>query len=386
MNAARVWAITRKQFLTLRHDPRSIGLILVAPILAMAVFGFAFGSDVNHVPVAIVNHDTGGEAAVLLSFVNQENLALAHLSFDTEARDRVTNAEAVAAIIFPADFTTGVTPVPGTQPQPGVGPLPGTPGSAPQAPPGTNITLFIDGSNSQQAAVVTRELASAARLYAESKGGSSPITIEATAAYAKDARFIDFFVPGIMAFAALLFTTILTLLAFVGERTNGTFDRLRVTPASEGEIVLGYVLAFGIIGAVQGIVLLTAALVLFNVLVAGSILLAALVIILLAIDSQAIGILMSALAQRESQAVMMLPFIIFPTFLLSGIFVPTESLPSWLRPVAYLLPPTWAVDAMRDVMLRGWGLDRIWPNLVVLVGFAVGFSLLATLGLKRARN
>lgn len=382
----RVWAITRKQFLTLRHDPRSIGLILVAPILAMAVFGFAFGSEVKHVPVAVVNHDTGTEAAAFLSFVNKDNLSIANLSFDTEARDRVTNAEAVAAIIFPANFSTGVTPIPGTPPQPGVGPLPGTPGSSPQPPPGTSISLFIDGSNSQQAAVVVRELASAAKLYAESKGQTSPITIDSTAAYAKDARFIDFFVPGIMAFAALLFTTILTLLAFVGERTNGTLDRLRVTPASESEIVLGYVLAFGIIGAIQGIVLLTAAILLFDVLVAGSILLAAFVIILLAVDSQAIGILMSALAQREGQAVMMLPFIIFPTFLLSGIFVPTESLPTWLRPFAYMLPPTWAVEALRDVMLRGWGLERIWLNLVVLVGFAVGFTLLAMWGLKRARN
>jgi ABC-2 type transport system permease protein len=81
----------------------------------------------------------------------------------------------------------------------------------------------------------------------------------------------------------------------------------------------------------------------------------------------------------------MIPLIILPTFLLSGIFVPDEALPSWLRPLSYLLPPTWGIEAMRDVMLRGWGLDRIGLHLAVLVGFAALFVGLAIVGLKRSR-
>jgi ABC-2 type transport system permease protein len=391
MKLARSLAISRKQFLTLRHDPRSVGLILVAPIFAMLVFGFAFGSEVSHVPTMIVNKDAAGpdgEAAAFISFLDKDALALHNLTREDEGRGRVLDAKAVALIVFPENFTEGVTPVPGTPPQPGPGgaPIGGTPGTPPQPPNGTVIRVFMDSSNAQEAAVVQKALVTAAQKYAESKGGKSPISVDVSQAYAKDARYIDFFVPGIIGFAALLFTTLLTLLAFVGERTGGTLDRLRVTPATEAEIVLGYVITFGIVGAVQGIVLLTAALLLFHVLVAGSVVLAALVVVLLAIDAQAIGILLSAAAQREAQAVQMIPLIILPTFLLSGIFVPVENLPTWLQPFSYLLPPTWAIEALRDVMLRGWGLDRVGLHLLVLAGFALAFTGLAVFSLRRLRR
>lgn len=388
MKLARSLAISRKQFLTLRHDPRSVGLILVAPILAMLVFGFAFGTEVAHVPVVIVNHDSGAEAAAFIAKLDKTALDIRTTTSDSEARGRVLDAKAVASITFPTNFTEGVTPRAGTAPAPGAGgtPVGAAPGTPPGPPPGTTISVLLDSTNSVEAQVVARSLAAAARDYAQSKGATSPINVDTQAAYAKDARYIDFFVPGIMGFAALLFTTLLTLLAFVGERAGGTLDRLRVTPATEAEIVLGYVITFGIVGAVQGIVLLSAAILIFHVLVVGSVLLAGLVIVLLAIDAQAIGILLSAAAKREAQAVQMIPLVILPTFLLSGLFIPVDQLPVWLRPFAYLLPPTWAIDAMRDVMLRGWGLDRIWLNLLILIGFALGFTGLAIVSLKRSRN
>jgi ABC-2 type transport system permease protein len=113
--------------------------------------------------------------------------------------------------------------------------------------------------------------------------------------------------------------------------------------------------------------------------------LAFLVVILVAIDAMSLGILLSAAAKRELQAVQMIPLIIFPTFLLSGIFVPIESLPSWLRPLAWLIPPTYAVEAMRDIMLRGWALDRVWPYILGLVGFGVLFLTVASVRLERQR-
>jgi len=124
----------------------------------------------------------------------------------------------------------------------------------------------------------------------------------------------------------------------------------------------------------------------YNIMVVGSIALAMLFVILVAIDAQAIGILISSAAKRESQAVQFLPFIIFPIFLLSGIFVAVKSLPLWLQPFSNLLPPTWGIEALRDVMLRGWGLEHLWPHVLVLVGFAIFFTLLAIFSLKRSRN
>lgn len=385
MKLHRVLAISRKTLLSLRHDPRSVALMLLAPVMAMLVFGFAFGTEVQHVDVVVVNEDEGGEAALVVDRLDRDALDLSFSDDAEDARRRVLDGDAVALLRFPANFTADSQPTPGTPPQPGPGGLGGAGGTPPQPPKGTSIEVFLDATNNQLAAVVQRELADALQAYAENKGATSPISLDVENAYASDARFIDYFVPGIMVFAALMFTTILTLLAFVQERTSGTLDRLRATPATEAEIVVGYSLAFGLVGAVQGVLLLGAALLLFDVLVVGSVLLAGLIVVLLAIDAEAIGILVSAAAQREGQAIQFFPFIALPTFLLSGIFVPVETLPGWLQPLAYLLPPTWAIQALRDVMLRGGGLQEVWLPVAVLAGFAVGFVALAIGGLRRAR-
>lgn len=375
MKLARVLAVTRKVFLSLRHDPRTIALMLLAPILAMLVFGFAFGTETHNVPTIIVNHDEGDLAAKLIAKLDREKLNIQEMTDDAAAKALVAEGSHTAAIIFPANFTKDASPGTG-------GPFGITP------PKGANITVFLDTTNAQLAAAVGQQLGLAAQALVKDQGITLPIANDLQYAHvaAKDARFIDSFVPGIMALAAMLFTTLLTLLAFVSERTTGTLDRLRVTPVTEAEIVLGYELAFGIIAAMQGLLLITVATLVYDVLIVGSVALAALVVILLALDAQAIGILVSAAARREAQAVQMIPLIILPTFLLSGIFVPVLSLPAWLQPFSYLLPPTWAIEAMRNVLLRGWGLEHVWLHVTVLAGFAVGLTTLAIVGLRRARN
>jgi len=385
MNPSRIGAIAIKTFVSLRHDPRSLALMLMAPILAMFIFGIAFAGEVQHVPVVIVNKDSGDHADLIIAHLDTNKLDMTTQTDLTAARQAVIDGTATAVIHFPASFTDDSTSTPGSPGSPGTGGVGATAATPPSPPAGTTIDIYLDQAEPQLALAVRLGLADAVRAFAEAEGATSPIEVATEDAYGAGAEVIDAFVPGLIPFAALLFTTLLTLLAFVGERTTGTLDRLRVTPATEGEIVSGYMLAFGLIGAVQGSLLLGAAIVLFDVLVVGNVLIAGLLSVLMALDAVALGILVSAAAQREGQAVQFIPFIVLPTFLLSGIFLPVISLPAWLQPVAYAWPPTWAVAAMRDVMLRGWGLAEVWPAVAVLVGFAVAFTALAVVGLKRAR-
>jgi ABC-2 type transport system permease protein len=247
----------------------------------------------------------------------------------------------------------------------------------------TQITIQDDESIPNIKNTIQGTVASAITTTIQNQGIKSPVTINTDAIYGENAQFIDFFVPGIMAFVVFLLTTLLTLLAFVGERTSGTLDRLLSTSLRESEIVSGYAIAFGVIGTIQAAFLLTVALLVFKIIVVGNVLLAFLVIALLAVVSQALGILLSSLAKREAQAVQFIPFIILPVFLLSGIFWPIQAIPTWLRPFSYLVPPTYAVDAVRSVMLKGWGLDKIWPDVLALIIFAVIFLLVAVWSLKR---
>ena len=381
MTGSHVRAIAKKQFLTLRHDRRTLALMLLAPIMAMLIFGFAFGSSPEHVPVLVVNNDQGQVASKLIADIDHTTLDLETRSSASEARQEVTDGKAVGALIFPTNFSndaasTITTTLVKGHVVPTVHP-----------PKGAQAEIMLDTTNQQLAEVVPPAIAQAAQKLASATGAKSPISFTSTYAFpkAKNARYIDYFVPGIIAFAITLFTTLLTLLAFVGERTSGTLNRLKVSPATEAEIVLGYELAFGLIAAVQGALILAVAIWVYHILVIGPLWIAALMVVLVAIDAQAIGILASAAAQRESQAVQFIPFIIFPVFLLSGVFVAVESLPSWLRPFSYILPPTWGIAGLRDVLLRGWGFSHVWINLGVLAGFAILLTILAILGLKRNR-
>ncbi|HUR68127.1 MAG TPA: ABC transporter permease [Candidatus Thermoplasmatota archaeon] len=361
MNGRRTLAIAKKVLRSLKHDPRSIALMLVAPILAMAIFGFAFGSDLKHVPLAVVNEDAGPAGARIVSNLDGEALDVHTYGSIADAQQALRDAKVRGILHLPAGFSAGLQR-----------------GSA-------TIDLRLDGSNAQFVAHIGRQLQLAMEESITQSGARIPVTVQSSYVYAQDAKYIDFFVPGIMAFAAMMFTTLLTLLAFVGERTSGTLTRLLATPVRGSEIVGGYAIAFGLVAAIQGAILLTVALLLFHVLLVGSLVLAFGIVILVAIDAMSLGILLSAAAKRELQAVQMIPLVIFPTFLLSGIFVPVETLPSWLRPFSWLIPPTYAVEALRDIMLRGWALDRVWPYVLGLAGFGVLFLGLASWRIEAQR-
>jgi ABC-2 type transport system permease protein len=188
-----------------------------------------------------------------------------------------------------------------------------------------------------------------------------------------------------MSFVVYLLTTLLTLLTFVGERTSGTLERLLSTPVREAEIVAGYCISFSVIGMVQSSLLLMIGVFGFNILIAGNVMLAFLVVVMLAVACQSLGILLSSLASREIQAIQIFPLIAIPGFLLGGVFWPVEAIPAWLRPCSYALPITYAVDACRSVILRGWGFEKISGDLLVLCFFATIFLGFAMFTLKRRR-
>lgn len=239
-------------------------------------------------------------------------------------------------------------------------------------------------SNTQIYTTILQELRSAMDAMTEEMGMEPPVTFDdSDAVYGKGAVFSDFLIPGVIAFAIFLLTTLLTLLTFTTERVNRTLDRVLVTPVTEAEIVSGYAIAFGLIGTGQSILLISWGIAVFDILVVGNLAIAILMAALLAISSMAFGILLSAAARTEAQATQMIPLIVMPVFLLSGIFWPMEAVPTWLRPAAYVLPPTHAVEGLRSVMIRGWGLSEVWPQLVALLVFIAVFLMLATLSLRR---
>lgn len=374
MKPSRLFAVTTRVLQDLRNDRRQLALIFIAPLLVITIFGVAFTGDVKDVRVVVVNGDTAAGSSSLsnkvISNFDTGVLNVAYANNESDGVAQVQNGSASAVIVFPSNFTQSVAAR-------AVGQT-----SVPQE--NVTIKLLADKSNPNISSAIIAAVNNAVAQTIASQGHQPPAAVDSSnAVYGANAQFIDFFAPGIISLAVWQLTTLLTLISFVGERTSGTLLRLLSSPLKEGELVAGYAVAFGAIGTVQSAVLLAAAVILFNVTIVGNVLLAFVVIALLAIVSEGLGILLSSLARREAQAVQFLPFIILPAFLLSGVFWPIQAIPTWLRPVSYLLPTTYAVEAVRSVILRGWGLDKIYPDIAALVIFASVFLTLATISLRR---
>lgn len=134
-------------------------------------------------------------------------------------------------------------------------------------------------------------------------GVTPAIQLNSDPIYGEEAESIDFFVAGILAFVVYLLTTILTLITFVNERSSGTLERVLSSPVTEGELVMGYAITFGTFGVLQVALLLTIAILVFNIMVVGNVLLAFLAVAILTISCQALGILLSSLAKRAEQTI-----------------------------------------------------------------------------------
>ncbi len=381
MNIRRAFSVTKRIFRGLRNDKRTIALMFIAPIVAMFVFGLAFSGDVENVHVVVVNQDEGypippspvpiSISDRIISNFDKDVLKVDYVDTEAEGVKRVHDGDAYGLIVFPQHFTRDIY----------------SRIQNPSSPVSTTIEVRLDKSNVNVANAITKAVSDAVLKTMEDTGNAVPVSVDAdNAIYGKDAKFMDFFVPGIMAFVVFMLTTLLTLISFVGERTSGNLERLQATPLKASEIVIGYAIAFSIIGMLQTAILLTIGVMVFNIMIVGNIFLAFLVIALLAVVSLSLGILLSSLAKREAQAIQFFPLIVLPTFLLAGIFWPVEAIPSWLRPLSYAIPPSYAVDATRSVMLRGWGIGGIWVDIVALFGFAVAFLSLAVWSLQRRRG
>jgi ABC-2 type transport system permease protein len=384
----RALAFSKRALFQFRHDRRTFAFILLMPLLMILIFGYTFGGDVSDITIEIVNNDIGVQKEASGGLSNDLYLAKniiehfdkgvfsVHMNSNAiNARQIVSEGKAWAAIIFPQNFSQNfLTTV-----------LIHDMNFSPK------IEIFIDASNPTIAAAVGKEVSESVQTTLKNLSASldvsqieMPITINQVYAYGGgDTKFIDYFAPGVICFAIMMVTTMITIILFVNERRNGTLQRLLVSPASESEIVLGYALAFGVIGIIQSIVVLIAAILLFNISIVGNIFLAFIVLLLLAFGHQGLGILLSAGARNELQAVQFIPLILFPSILLAGLFWPIESIPSYLQPLSYIIPLRYGIDAERSIMLRGWSIGEIWFDIVVLIIFALMTFSASVLLLKK---
>ncbi len=385
MNPRRLRAITRRIIDQFRRDPRTLGLIFVVPIAITALLGWVL-RDQQVVParVAVVDLDqtAGGRlAAAIRSAATAGGLELVEgLADERAARDALAGDRADVVVVIPPGFGASLAS-------------------------GATATLTIATQGADPLAdgskVGQLQQAIGTALLGLSPGSAPRVAFaRETVFLSPDADVLDALAPVFIGYFGYFFVFILTGISFLRERIGGTLERLLATPITKPEIVLGYSLGFGIFATLQVIVLLTFVLMRLDVPalgplpsftigldvpIAGSPLLAFVLALLLALGAVNLGIFLSTFARTELQILQFIPIVIVPQGLLSGIFWPVDSLPAVLQPVARVLPLTYAVEALRDVMIRGHDLSAAGVQLaiIVLAAIAALFVALAAATIRR---
>ncbi len=360
MTARRILAITRKSLGQFRHDKRTLGFVFGMPLLLVLTFGYTFGGEVHDVRTVVVNEDSGPLADLIIENIEGDTLALLEGNDPQAARKKIRDGEAWAGFLFPSSFTQDLMA-----------------GNA-------TITVMLDGTSPTIVSAVLGTLRAAVESAFAGFVGATPLSIDQDYVYGSaDTRFIDSFAPGVVALAILLASTVFSIIILVREKTGGMLERLFSTPLRPVELVVGHVLALSVIALFQSAVVFSATLLIFQVKIVGDIALSFGVLLLFAVGNMGLGIMLSAAAKNELQAVQFVPIILFPSILLTGVFYPLEAIPASFRDLSLAVPLTYANEALRSIMLRDWGAVDVGLELLVLVVYAFITLLGATLLVRR---
>lgn len=390
MKASRVLAVARRVAQGFRRDERTLGLMFVAPLLIVALLGWVMRDQTDTIVDVVIVNQAGqvGDRivnALETAAADPESGLIVSAVVDTEAtaEDLIRDGSADLAIVLPDDLLASIL----------AGERPTLTVISAGTEPGDEAGQF--GTLQAAMAEVARELVP--------PGGTPPVVpqIEHRTVYlSPDADQVDVFGPIFLGYFGYFFVYILTGISFLRERVGGTLERLLATPVTRGEIVLGYSLGFSTFATIQVILLATYLLnavdvpaigplpaftIGLGVESAGSPLLALLIAVVLSIGAVNLGIFLSTFARTELQIMQFIPLVIVPQGLLSGMLWPVERLPDILQAIAHVLPMTYAVEALREVMLKGADLSSsvVQLDLAVLAGIALFFVVLAAGTIKR---
>lgn len=378
MRPPMVAAVAQRKLTSLRRDRRTLVFVLLLPMLQIVLFGIAIGGEPIDLPFAVVNHDAGDEmlgqpvnlgAAVTTELRASETVAVHEYATMDEAIAAVEAGEAWGVLYLPQNLTTALLTLAREN----------ATTEELVAAQALKVELRLDNSNQQIALALARTVQQA---FADVSGTRTPLDTTQPIYGESEPAFIDFLAPGIITLVCFVFSMMLTTMSFVNERYDGTLDRVFAAGVRPAEVVLGHLLAMSTLLVGQVVVLLAVAFWGFAIPLEGSLALVFALGLLMGLGAMALGLLISSRARSEFQAMQLAIPVFFPVLLISGVLWPVQAIPGWLRWVSWLLPTTWAAEAFRSIMIRGWGIAEVWPAFAVNAAWTALFLTLAVRSLR----
>ncbi|OGP83337.1 MAG: ABC transporter permease [Deltaproteobacteria bacterium RBG_16_58_17] len=360
MSWLRIREMVRKEFIQLFRDKRSRPILVIAPLVQLLVFGYVVNYDIKDIRVALIDQSRTRESRLMNdAFIANKIFRITHLpGSPRELEELLLTGNVDLGIKIPPDFSSRI-----------------------RRGQTAEVQILADGSMSNMASIrisytvmVLDRLNTGLikELYGrELKYGKIDARIRTW--YNPNLDSQNFFVPGIVAFVVMLISLLMTSIAIIKERENGTMEQLIATPLKPIELIIGKTIPYTIISLAQMVMVMLFALFWFEVPLAGSIPELFLATCLFLLSTLGVGLFISTVSKTQQQAMMTTFFFILPFFMLSGFVFPIANMPIVVQWLTYLNPLRYFLVIIRGIFLKGVGLHILWPQYAALtiLGVAV---------------
>lgn len=360
---SRTLAVARKELHHILRDPRTLAIMFLLPIIQLLLLGYAATTDISQIHTAVLDGDRTAQSRSLVASYQASGSfeIVAYAGSEDELAGLLDSGQARLGLIilpgFARDLARGGT---------------------------AQVGALLDGSDPTVASTVMAATQSVGQqhgleLLQERLGQRAfrpPIEVRPQVWYNPELRSSNFFIPALMAVLLQLLATLLTALAVVREREQGTLEQLIVTPIRPIELVLGKVTPYVGVAFFHLLEVLVVGVVWFEVPVHGSVGLLLVLASLFLVTSLGMGLLISTVTRTQMEAMLLTFLVVFPAIFLSGFIFPIEAMPGWLQAVAYVIPLRYLLVIIRGIILKGVGLGVLWDDVLALAAFAVLILLL----------
>ena len=352
-----------KELRQLRRDPKIVPILFIAPVIQLFILGYAATTDIKRVELAVCDLDrTAASRDLTAAFTSSTYFrAVAAVDAQPGLDALVLSGRARLGVTIPAGF--------------GAERAAGRPG---------RVQLLADGSDATTGTIGLGYAASVLQLAAQRAGIEPLVELRPLVLYNPDLLSQNFMVPAVLALILMVMTMMLTAMALVRESEIGTMEQLLVTPIKPGQLIVGKLVPYALVGLVEVLTALPIVLFWFRVPLRGSLLTLLVLTLPFMLCTLGLGLLVSTLSRTQQQAMMLAAFVfMMPQIYLSGLIFPIQNMPELFQWVTYLVPLRYYVVILRGVFLKGVGYAVLWPQALALLGLGTAILTLARLRFRR---
>lgn len=360
----RIFALIKKEFITIWKDPKSRGIIIGLPLLQLLVFANAITMEVKNIDAVIIDRDKSVESRELLSHFEQSPRfrKFYYVENEKDLKEKIDNQKVQIGLYINNDFSSSI-----------------------KAEKPVSVLIITDGRQTNSASIAGGYASQIVSDYNNeintSKGAQINVSVRNW--YNPNLEYRWYILTVIVSLLALVITLLLTALSIAREREMGTFDQLIVSPLSSFEILLGKTVPPMVIAMVLTCIMTLIVVTAFKVPFAGSVVLFLISIFVSLLSIVGVGLFISSICKTQQQAILGVITFQMPAILLSGFISPVEDMPLFLQYLTYLNPIRFFILLTRGIFLKGMGITDVIINLIPLLIIAFITLSLASWTFKR---